>query len=77
MKLYPDGTIELTVTEYRQLIKKRKYKVRQRSVSLDQIKLIKTMAEDGVKTKEIAQRLGLTIDKVIYWRKNTPKELVM
>ena len=52
------------------------------SVSLEDIREIKLMAQNKASDKMILERLkpripNLTLETVRYWRKNTPKELIM
>jgi hypothetical protein len=50
--------------------------IKNHKVSLDQIKKIKAMIEEGMTDKDIAKFLDISPQLVHYWRKNTPKELV-
>ena len=104
MKLYPDGSWELSVEEYlaivkpevvhdisiaipvpKQVIEAIEPEVVHKSAKnnpgeltskdLEQIKQIKQLWMDKkLSGKEIAERVGININKVYYWRKNTPKE---
>lgn len=48
-----------------------------RKLSLDQIKEIKALAQQGMTDKQIALRMKLKSSSLVhYWRMNTPKELI-
>ena len=94
MKIYKDGTIELTVEEYLKIranpsdcgiitrnpngkTMKKEHKEsydHNKKVTLEQIRQIKSLAEQGMDNKTIAERLNLHPSLIPYWRLHTPKD---
>lgn len=46
-------------------------------VTLEQIKQIKILSQKGLTNKEIARTLEIKPSLILYWRKHTPKNLIM
>jgi len=60
-------------------VKRKGYKKggRKTKLSLNQIEVIKRLTQDGISERKIAEKLGITKETVKYWKRHTPKELMM
>lgn len=69
----------LETDEIKEKPKPKNNNVRKRKLSLEKIKQIKFLANDhpSWSNAKIGGALGLSRQKVAYWRKRTPKELIM
>ena len=54
---------------------KKVVKPNSQKLSIEQIKQIKTLAEDGLSNNQISERLKISQQLINYWRKNTPREI--